>query len=221
MRQPFSPLLLFLFIFALGFLLAIVQLGVITLAFDKLGVSPFSALILLFGSLFGSLVNIPLFVIRSDFSPQTYAQNMWRLLNPPMRQFTGKTIIAVNVGGCVIPFLFSVYLLLQAGLPFHQMVMGVLFVSAVSYMSSRPIPGLGVGMPLFIAPISAALCAIMINPLNSAPLAYVSGTLGVIIGADMLRLKDIRKMGTPMASIGGAGTFDGIFITGIVAVLLA
>jgi uncharacterized membrane protein len=43
----------------------------------------------------------------------------------------------------------------------------------------------------------------------------------VILGADILRLKDIRHMGTPIASIGGAGTFDGIFITGIVAVLLA
>jgi len=28
-------------------------------------------------------------------------------------------------------------------------------------------------------------------------------------------------MGAPVASIGGAGTFDGIFMTGIVAVLLA
>ena len=56
--------------------------------------------------------------------------------------------------------------------------------------------------------------------LGYAALAYIAGTLGVLIGADIFRLKDIRKMGTPVASIGGAGTFDGIFITGIVAVLL-
>jgi uncharacterized membrane protein len=42
-----------------------------------------------------------------------------------------------------------------------------------------------------------------------------------LIGADLLRIRDIRRMGTPLAAIGGAGTFDGIFITGIVAVLLA
>ena len=61
----------------------------------------------------------------------------------------------------------------------------------------------------------------LLNLEQSAPLAYISGTLGVLIGADLLRLGDIRKLGAPFASIGGAGTFDGIFITGIVAVLLA
>ena len=52
------------------------------------------------------------------------------------------------------------------------------------------------------------------------PLAYISGTLGVLIGADLMRLRDVRKLATPFASIGGAGTFDGIFLTGIIAVLL-
>jgi len=75
-------------------------------------------------------------------------------------------------------------------------------------------------MPLFIAPIGAALVALLINPSQSAPLAYISGTMGVLIGADLLRFKDIRRLGVPLAAIGGAGTFDGIFITGIVAVLL-
>ena len=76
-------------------------------------------------------------------------------------------------------------------------------------------------MPMLVAPLTAAITAALINPEYSAPLAYICGTIGVLIGADLLRLKDIRKMGTPIASIGGAGTFDGIFITGIVAVLLA
>ena len=76
-------------------------------------------------------------------------------------------------------------------------------------------------MPVLIAPLAAALVAILLDPAHSAPLAYISGTLGVLIGADILRLKDIRKLGVPLAAIGGAGTFDGIFITGIVAVLLA
>ena len=58
----------------------------------------------------------------------------------------------------------------------------------------------------------------------------VGGTVAVVlvgwigagtIGADLLRLKDIRKLGAPIASIGGAGTFDGVFITGLLAVLLA
>ena len=75
-------------------------------------------------------------------------------------------------------------------------------------------------MPVLIAPLTAALIAVAINIEHSAPLAYISGTLGVLIGADLLRLKDVRQLGAPVASIGGAGTFDGIFMTGIVAALL-
>jgi uncharacterized membrane protein len=85
---------------------------------------------------------------------------------------------------------------------------------------SRPVPGVGIGIPVFIAPVMAALAAAILDPAHSAPLAYISGTLGVLIGADIMRLGDIRRMGTPFASIGGAGTFDGIFLSGIVAVLL-
>jgi uncharacterized membrane protein len=52
-------------------------------------------------------------------------------------------------------------------------------------------------------------------------LAYISGTFGTLIGADLLNLGKIQGLGAPIASIGGAGTFDGIFTTGILAVLLA
>lgn len=52
-------------------------------------------------------------------------------------------------------------------------------------------------------------------------IAYIGGTLGVLIGADLLRLDVVRKLGAPVASIGGAGTFDGIFLSELVAVLLA
>jgi uncharacterized membrane protein len=52
-------------------------------------------------------------------------------------------------------------------------------------------------------------------------LAYVGGTLGTLIGADVLNLGRIGGLGAPIVSVGGAGTFDGIFLTGILAVLLA
>ena len=61
----------------------------------------------------------------------------------------------------------------------------------------------------------------ILDPEHAAHLAYISGVLGVLIGADMLRLNTIAALGTPVAAIGGAGTFDGIFLTGIIAALLA
>jgi len=221
MQQRFSPFQLVLFLFVLGFLLAFIQLGLLSIAFDKLGLSLAEAYLLLLCSLFGSVINLPLFTIRTEAPVQQMPLSMWRLLRMNHLVFEGKTTIAVNVGGCLIPFGFSLYLLTSTAVGLFHALLGISMVSIISYISSRPIQGLGIGMPIFIAPISAAMAALLIDPAHSAPLAYIAGTLGVIIGADLLRLKDIRHMGTPIASIGGAGTFDGIFITGIVAVLLA
>jgi len=218
--SPFhSPHRLLLFILAVAFLLGILQVGLVSIAFDKLGLSQQAAFLLLFSSLAGSMINLPLFSVRAEQPPDPpQLPAFWPVQLPP---FTGRTIVAVNTGGCLIPLTFSLYLLLNNPLPLFHAALGVAAVSTVSYHMSRPIAGLGIGMPLFVAPISAALVAILINAEQSAPLAYISGTLGVLIGADLLRLKDIRRLGAPLASIGGAGTFDGIFITGIVAVLLA
>jgi uncharacterized membrane protein len=65
------------------------------------------------------------------------------------------------------------------------------------------------------------LLALVLDPEHAAHLAYISGVFGVLIGADILRLNTIAALGTPVAAIGGAGTFDGIFLTGIIAALLA
>jgi len=220
MPTPRSPLNLLLLILVVAFLLAFLQIGLISIAFDKLGLSQSSAFLLLLSSLGGSLINLPLYSVHSERPPEMppMFKGWWPI---PLPAYTGRTIVALNVGGGLIPVAFSLYLLTLHPLPLLQVLLGIATIAAVSYALSRPIPGLGIGMPMFVAPISAALIAILLNPDNSAPLAYISGTLGVLIGADVLRLKDIKQLGAPFAAIGGAGTFDGIFITGIVAVLLA
>jgi uncharacterized membrane protein len=68
--------------------------------------------------------------------------------------------------------------------------------------------------------LAAAFVAAIISWRHAAPLAYAGGSLGVLIGADLLTLDKFRGL-APVLSIGGAGTFDGIFVTGIMAVLLA
>ena len=57
-------------------------------------------------------------------------------------------------------------------------------------------------------------------PHIAAPVAYVSGSLGTLIGADLLNINKLSSLGGGVASIGGAGAFDGVFLSGIVAVLL-
>lgn len=222
MRSPFSPLYLILFIFALLLLVILVQVGALTIAFEKLGLSSHSAFLLLFSSLFGSAINLPLFSLRCEQPPEEeLLRPFYGLLRMPPPRFTGHTVVAVNVGGCLIPLGFSLYLMLNNPLNPFTVLFAIALVGGLAYAVSRPIRGIGIGMPIFIAPLAAAIIALLLAPDQGPPLAYIAGTLGVLIGADLLRLGDIRRMGTPFAAIGGAGTFDGIFITGIVAVLLA
>lgn len=221
--MPLSPLRLLFFVLAIVFLVGFVQLGVLRIAFDKLGLSPESAYLLLMCTLGGSLLNLPLFSLKADSEvpPRGMPPEFARLPFFKPLPFTGKTVVAINVGGAVVPAAFSLYLIAHNPLSAFQVVAAVTVVAAVSYLVSRPIPRVGIGMPMLAAPLAAVLVASLLNPGLRAPLAYVGGTLGVLIGADFIRLKDIRKLGSPMASIGGAGTFDGVFISGLVAVLLA
>ena len=221
MPAPFSPFYLLLFVIALTALIAIVQIGLITVAFDKLGLSSSSALLLLISSLIGSVINLPLFSLKAEPPAATMSNPFFGLLRPAKIEFTGRTLITINVGGGLIPLFFSGYLIKHSHIPLSDIVLGISIITIVAYLISRPVQGIGIGMPILLAPICAALVAITLNGEASAPLAYISGTVGVLIGADILRLNNIRQMGLPIASIGGAGTFDGIFITGIVAVLLA
>lgn len=212
----------FLFaVLGLVFLFVLIQVGALQLTFQKLGLAPEAGVTLLLVSLMGSLVNVPLFRMRAEEPSEPPPEPLRSLLKHRQIPFEGFTTVAVNLGGCLLPLTFSAYLVLNAGAVLFDYLLAVVTVSAVSYFASRPIAGLGIGMPVLIAPLAAALAGIALDPEHSPALAYVSGTLGVLIGADLLRLKDVRKLGSPVASIGGAGTFDGIFITGIIAVLLA
>ena len=212
---------LLLFVMALLLLLAVVHVGVISITFSKLGLTRESAFVLLFFSLFGSLINVPLFTIKSLKPIKVRDIPLAGLLRPYLSHQSGRTLIAVNVGGCLIPVFFSAYLFFTQPLMLHEVLLGIALVTLVSYTFSFPVPGTGIGMPMLIAPVTAAIIAMLLNSEYSAPLAYISGTMGVLIGADVLNFRHIAHMGAMIASIGGAGTFDGIFMTGILAVLLA
>ncbi|MEQ1621647.1 MAG: DUF1614 domain-containing protein [Methylococcales bacterium] len=204
------------------FFVVMIQVHIFEIAFAKLGLTSEASLLLLIGTLVGSGINLPLFtqhakqlghlVISRDKKP------VWEIYQPAKE---GKIVIAVNVGGCVIPVGLSLYFISLSVVSPGIILIALVAITALSYNLSRIIPGMGVGMPIFIAPLAAAAIAIMLDSEHAAQLAYISGVLGVLIGADILRLKNIIELGAPVAVIGGAGTFDGIFLTGIIAVLLA
>jgi uncharacterized membrane protein len=210
--------LLFLLIAAIFVLISIDLVG---FAFRKLGFSPLYSVLLLLLSLIGSYMNIPVTEITSKDSLVSgrVIDYYWvRYIIPPV-EVERRTLIAVNVGGAIMPVLISVYLFTKVNLP--DLLVAVLLMTVLIHMVARPVMGLGIAVPALIPPLAAALLAIMISPGQAPIIAYISGTLGSLIGADLLNLNKIPELRAPVASIGGAGTFDGIFLTGIISVLLA
>ena len=130
------------------------------------------------------------------------------------------TVIAVNVGGAVIPTLMSLYLLVKRDL-WVKGTIATAIVALVLHWLANPVPGLGIAVPVFVPVVTTAVVALLLSRRDAAPLAYIAGSLGTLIGADLTNLDKVRGLGAPVASIGGAGTFDGIFLTGILAVLIA
>src|SRR6516162_8397538 len=130
------------------------------------------------------------------------------------------TVVAVNVGAAVIPTLMSIYLPMKREL-WVKGVLATAIVALVIHWMADPVPGLGIAVPVFVPVVVTAIVAMLLSREDSAPLAYIAGSLGTLIGADLTNLDKVRGLGAPVASIGGAGTFDGIFLTGILAVLLA
>ncbi len=218
---PFLVFFLFVFVFLLFLVFSLVKVGVFALAFQTLGFHPGVLFSLLSLCIIGSMINIPVRRI-----PITHEPEEWEIVSffgmrfRPPRWQQRHMVLAVNVGGAIIPTLLSIYLWRQTGTPI-RMLIAVVIETFIVYKLARPVPGIGIATPMFVPPLSAALIAYIVNSQWAAATAYVAGTLGTLIGADLLNLHKIRQLNAPVVSIGGAGTFDGIFLTGIIAVLLS
>jgi uncharacterized membrane protein len=220
--SPFTILFFLLFLLGLIFLFIFIHVGIITIAFSKIGLTEGQVFAFLLVSLVGSHINIPVKRLRGRTPPALPPQVSYfgiRYRVPPHME--SDTVVAINLGGAIVPIMLSLHLMLKWGLFFEPML-ATLAVASICYFLARPVPGIGIALPLFVAPLMAALIALIFSDSAHAPVvAYIAGTMGTLIGADILHLKDIPKIQAPLISIGGAGTFDGIFLTGIIAVLLA
>ena len=187
----------------------------------SMGISERALIAVLALSLLGSYINIPVAYFPGHRVVAAGEINYFGMtyIVPMVRQMQGTRLV-VNVGGCIIPVVLSLYLLLKHRL-YLMGAIGTAFVAAVCHYIAQPVPGFGIALPIFVPAIATAVIAIALTRRQAAPLAYISGSLGTLIGADLLNLGAVQALGAPVASIGGAGTFDGIFVTGLLAVLYA
>jgi uncharacterized membrane protein len=202
-------------------LIAFAVLGALRHAYVSLGVSPRAAMLILAATLIGSFFNIPIAVLPQEALQSDAVIGFFGMqYTVPLVENLPGTVIAINVGGAVIPTAMSVYLLLTRQL-WVTGVISTAVVAVVLHWLATPVAGIGIAVPVFFPAIVTALVALLLSRRDAAPLAYIAGSMGTLIGADLTNLDKVAGLGAPVASIGGAGTFDGIFLTGIVAVLLA
>jgi uncharacterized membrane protein len=218
---PLTPGLFSILILLFAGLIILIQLRILRYAYMRLGVGPGAALLLLFGSLIGSYFNIPITVlpgppVRSGQIVEFFGM---RYVVPVVVSWPG-TVLAVNVGGAVIPTLMSTYLVIRYQF-WLKATLTTVAIALVIHAMATPVPGIGIAVPVFAPVVATAILAFILSREYAPPLAYIGGSMGTLIGADLLNLDKIGGIGAPIASIGGAGTFDGIFLTGILAVLLA
>jgi uncharacterized membrane protein len=218
---PVTPGFFSLLVGILVVLTVVIQVGALRYAYMRLGLGRGGALALLVGSLVGSYFNVPVAEVPGQPVTVGAVVDFFGMQYPvPVMIDRPGTLIAVNVGGAVIPACMSLYLLARYRL-WLKGAIATAGVAAFIHWMATPVPGLGIAVPVFAPALGAAVGSLLLARERAAPLAYVTGSLGTLIGADLLNIDKIADLGAPVASIGGAGTFDGIFLTGILAVLLA
>ena len=205
-------------------------------AFVQVGFSHWHAILMVFGSVIGSSVNIPLHGGTITSYPPFFMQIATQLSSATGVNFTSEfhpVILAINLGGCIIPVVLSLAILVRCQVSALRAIIGTLIVALVTYRMAMPVANEGILLPVYVSPTLAAVCGLVLaRRFQSAPaLAYISGTVGTLLGADILNLLTpgvLAQMapldsGAPSLtlSIGGAGVIDGIFLTGIIAVLFA
>jgi uncharacterized membrane protein len=210
------PVVLYFLVILFPLLALYIGYLIVTKAFQQMEFSSLEAIIIVFVSfLLGANIiddvvgipfaNLPLF---------TYHE-FWR--------------VGINVGGAVIPLLLSLYLWIKNRLKILRVFLGIGLVAVVTYLVTYPDPEKGIVsrfpfwfLPVFIASV-LSIVLYWKEKRKAAPLAYICGTLGVLIGADCFHL--ITLLNTEIHSmknavIGGANVFDLVYITGILAVFL-
>jgi len=225
-----SVLAILLFVGLIIVLIPLLILGVIGAAFTKLGFSWIAAIAVVLLMLFGSYVNIPVYTIKRDMIrvlPDT--TSVYGADSPWSPAPVWDTLISINLGGAILPVCISLYLLYQAVLITGTSLLvpvgaAIVLVALISFVATRPVPGVGLRVPLIIPALAALLMGMLLFGGAGIPatvLAFVSGTTGTLLGGNIAQLHRIKDLEVPDMSIGGAGTFGAIFICCILPALIA
>jgi len=209
-------------------LLAILMMPFFAASFAKVltsvGVHPIAAVVLALSVTLLSLLTSPVNVVVYTASRRHYVPVVDTVVVfgipfpvPRVAVHEERSYVAVNVGGAVIPLAVATYLF--AKVPSAALLASIAVASLLVNAVSRVVRGVGVVTPAFAPPLIAVLSALIAG---GGPVAtYITAVYGTIIGADLLNMGKVLRDMPPLVSIGGAGVFDGIFLSGALAVALS
>ncbi len=202
-------------------------------AFEQIGFDHWHATLAVFGSFIGSLINIPLYAGIISSYPGWYT-TLASTFAPGVPTTFHPIYLAINMGGAIVPLIISAHLILTRKVSAPKAGVGILVVALITYILAQPVAGKGIVLPFWVSPILAVICSLVLSRgyCGAPSLAYISGSIGTLLGADIMNiitpgvLPALSPVGLQTSkplvlSIGGAGVFDGIFLTGILAVLFA
>ena len=193
---------------------------VVTKAFNNMGFTSFEAIIIVFVS----------FILGKGIIDEYIGFNFSNI----HLLTSGNWLIGINTGGAIIPIIISIYLatknkLITNKTQLLKILLGIAIVAIITYFVTAVDPQKGIvsKFPYWLLPVFfASLASIFLlwkDKRKAAPFAYICGTMGVLIGADVGHLWELVQIQIPSARtavIGGADIFDMVFITGILAVIV-
>src|SRR5262249_29603624 len=146
-------------------------------------------------TLIGSHFNIPLFEMRVPQRPPPANTTVFgrTYVRPPVVE-RDATVVAINVGGALVPLLLSLYLFLKLRLR-ARMVLGTAIVAVIVHSLATIVPGVGIAVPMFLPPLAAVVVGLALAFRQAPPVAYVAGSMGALIGADLWNLPRIAELG--------------------------
>ncbi|MHB8584308.1 MAG: DUF1614 domain-containing protein [Thermoplasmatota archaeon] len=139
----------------------------------------------------------------------------------------GQSLLTLNVGGALLALLLAGIWLYKRVLPPVRTVGGIALVAVVAHavVQFDPAQGIVALFPyFFLPPIAAFLYAVLVcapDPRKSVPVGFTSGSIGALVGADLVNLPAVGAHFTQSAtdsaivSVGGAGVFDMVFLAGV------
>jgi Protein of unknown function (DUF1614) len=213
-HMHYLPLAPGFFAILVGLFFIVLILRSVRYAYESLGVSSNTAIFLLFATLIGSFFNIPITELPPERAISHHVVDFFGMRYAlPVVSHSRGTIVAVNVGGAIIPTLTSIYLLIKRELWVKGVLATVIVALVIHWMADR-------GADIYA---------------SRGDRHRRNDTLTRRLGAACLycwqpRHADRRRSHQPRQGprLGCTScinrwrwNFDGIFLTGILAVLLA